>query len=364
MSSFRRKVSPSTSVARQSDSLHDSTIADSSTPSNQPSMGFKPSVYNSLGIVSSGHAQLDEILGGGMQCGTTMLLGTDIHSNFADTLMAYGLAEALSMRQHCLILTQDPVETRALIDSLAYNRTLGTDAPGSKSHFGCSYDLSRRLQPNIISWQGLSYYTYERPTSAHSLTQPSLADVTAAYVNAVVNFVRSLQGSVGRIFLHGLHHVLSTGGQDMTAAALRRSAEKLILSLRAAVRSTRITLTISALPEALPGSSGVAITLASNSTDGGISATSPLTPYIALVDTALTVDTFAGRNSLVPYEFKDFCGFLVVERIQHFGTLVGHRPIALRYGLKRDRRKLHVDRLHLPPEESRAQGPAGTDSRL
>jgi hypothetical protein len=76
------------------------------------------------------------------------------------------------------------------------------------------------------------------------------------------------------------------------------------------------------------------------------------------------VDTFAGRSSLVPYEFREFCGFLVVERVQHLGTLVGHRPSALRYGLKRDRRKLHIEFLHLPPEESRAQGSAGTDVRL
>lgn len=54
----------------------------------------------------------------------------------------------------------------------------------------------------------------------------------------------------------------------------------------------------------------------------------------------------------------------MVERSHHLGTLVGHRPVALRYGLKRDRRKLHVERLHLPPEESRAQGSAGTDARL
>ena len=68
-------------------------------------------------------------------------------------------------------------------------------------------------------------------------------------------------------------------------------------------------------------------------------------------------------NSPLP-PISQFCGFLVVERCHHLGTLVGHRPVALRYGLKRDRRKLHVERLHLPPEESRAQGSAGTDARL
>ena len=31
-----------------------------------------------------------------------------------------------------------------------------------------------------------------------------------------------------------------------------------------------------------------------------------------------------------------------------------HRPSACRFGLKRDRRKLHIEPLHLPPEDSRA----------
>jgi hypothetical protein len=34
--------------------------------------------------------------------------------------------------------------------------------------------------------------------------------------------------------------------------------------------------------------------------------------------------------------------------------MIPARPSAAKYGLKRDRRKLHVELLHLPPEDSRA----------
>ena len=87
-------------------------------------------------------------------------------------------------------------------------------------------------------------------------------------------------------------------------------------------------------------------------------------PLFILAGSAVTVDSFAGKHALVLYEFQEFCGFLVVDRVQHLGTLCAHRPRAFRFGLKRDRRKLHIEPLHLPPEESRAQGSAGTDARL
>jgi len=333
-------------------------------------VGLKPSVYNSFGLVSSGHSQLDELLGGGLQLGTAMLIGSDLHSNYGDSLLSYGLAEALSMRQPCLLLTPDLRAQQELLASLPFNRTLGSVAAGSKSHFCCSYDLSRQLQPEILRWDGLVCAGEDLARRASGASDPAdaLAAVLDAYVGTVVAFVRTHSGSgaaaAGRVFLYNLHDILYAHGHGLSAAAVRCAMQKFVVRLRVAVRSSRVALVISALPEALPGGAGVATSLSSNSTDGGSTTMGPLQPLIALVDTAFTIDTFAGRSALVPYEFREFSGFLVMERVHHLGTLVGHRPIALRFGLKRDRRKLHVERLHLPPEESRAQGSAGTDARL
>jgi len=369
MSSFRRKTAP---VAPAASAPASQDTADADTPPlaaeivKPTALGLKPSVYNSLGLVSSGHTQLDELLGGGLQLGTAILIGSDLHSNYADTLLSYGLAEALSMRQPCLLLTADLRAQQELLASLPFNRTIGTAPPGSKSHFCCSYDLSRQLQPDILHWDGL-VCAGEDLTKAAGMpcTAPEpLAVALEAYAAAVASFVRAQRGAVGRVFLYNLHDILYAHGHGHSAAALRCAMEKLIVRLRVIIRSSRMVLVISAVPEALPGSAGVATSLSSNSTDGGSSTASPMQPLVALVDTAFAIDTFAGRSSIVPYEFKEFCGFVVIERVQHLGTLVGHRPIALRFGLKRDRRKLHVERLHLPPEESRAQGAAGTDARL
>lgn len=78
-----------------------------------------------------------------------------------------------------------------------------------------------------------------------------------------------------------------------------------------------------------------------------------------VADTVLSVESFAGRAHSVPYEFKVFQGFLVVQKIQQYGSMAPFRPPGTRFGLKRDRRKLHIEPLHLPPEESRAFSTTG-----
>ena len=313
MSSFRRKnapAAPAASVAATQDAMGAGAPLLAAALVKPPSMGLKPSVYNSLGLVSSGHTQLDELLGGGLQLGTAILVGSDVPSNFADTLLSYGLAEALSMRQPCLLLTQELRAQQELLAALPYNRTLGQDTPGTKSHFCCSYDLSRQLQPAVLQWDGLTCVVEGLVEQAASVAAPTapggaLEAALAGYAAAVATFVAGLGPSVGRVYLHNLHEILYANGHGLSAAAVRSIMQKFVLRLRVMIRSVRVVLVISALPEALPGSTGVASSLSSNSTDGGSTTLSPIQPLVALVDTAFTIDTFAGRSAVVPYEFKE-----------------------------------------------------------
>lgn len=73
-----------------------------------------------------------------------------------------------------------------------------------------------------------------------------------------------------------------------------------------------------------------------------------------VADTVLAVQTFAGRAHSVPYEFAEFCGFLTIHKVQEVGVFASFRPPGSKFGLRRDRRKLHIEPLHLPPEQSRA----------
>jgi hypothetical protein len=76
-----------------------------------------------------------------------------------------------------------------------------------------------------------------------------------------------------------------------------------------------------------------------------------------VIDTVLSVESFAGKGHVVPYEFKEYLGFFTVKKLQQYGVLAPYQPPkGTRFGIKRDRRKLHIEPLHLPPEESRAFG--------
>jgi hypothetical protein len=77
-------------------------------------------------------------------------------------------------------------------------------------------------------------------------------------------------------------------------------------------------------------------------------------------DSVLSVDSFAGKAHVVPYEFKEFLGFFTVHKLSQCGQLAPYQPLkGTKFGIKRDRRKLHIEPLHLPPEESRAFGSSG-----
>lgn len=48
------------------------------------------------------------------------------------------------------------------------------------------------------------------------------------------------------------------------------------------------------------------------------------------------------------------CVNFYLSSVLQIAAMAPHRPSACRFGLKRDRRKLHIEPLHLPPEDSRA----------
>jgi PAXNEB protein len=101
-------------------------------------------------------------------------------------------------------------------------------------------------------------------------------------------------------------------------------------------------------------------------------------------DVVLEVEGFASRQEYPPpAEFRDFHGLLKIRRMNTVTSATGHgttapsnlssvsarsgaghfaditdkkRPVAYTYGLKRDRRKLNIQLLHIPPEDFSAKG--------
>lgn len=81
-------------------------------------------------------------------------------------------------------------------------------------------------------------------------------------------------------------------------------------------------------------------------------------------DVVLSTEGFASRQEYPPPpEFRHLQGLLKISKLStvaaatangggHFGDLtISKRPAAFIYGFKRDRRKLHIQLLHIPPED-------------
>ena len=84
-------------------------------------------------------------------------------------------------------------------------------------------------------------------------------------------------------------------------------------------------------------------------------------------DTIFAVDSFSSFHTPPPPEFSLLQGILTVRKCASFTTshytdtiCFKNRPLAERYGLKRDGRKIYVQLLHLPPEEY-SKGGSSTD---
>ncbi len=401
MSSFRRKGGSSQTSAKASGS--------------ERVNGLKPSVHNSLGLVSTGNKELDELLGGGMNLGTVVLLNSDFHSNHAHTLVSYMMAESLSMSHSSLLLCSDKQSGEKILSMLPHNRTLhslvskrderedsiseaaeGAGNAEKKEHlkvawqyakyidaneqakkpkstlaitsqYCCSYDLGKSFQREIFERATPQVYYCPQTCDSDCLksNNSGLGGALDAYLTAVRTFIQeteeSAPGAVVKIFLCEFHSILALHGEGeregfRTSTCTKRTVVDFLLRLRLLIRSKRVTVIMDAVPSALPDCL-VPPTLLTHHQ-------AKFNTLAKFAHTFITIDTFAGRQDQIPSEFARFCGFLEVGSVQHLGTLVAHKANGQRFGLMRDRRKLHIEPLHLPPEESRAQGSSGTDARL
>ena len=69
-----------------------------------PISGTKPSPFNSLPLLSTGLAALDDLLGGGLPLSTSLLIESDISTSYADLLLKFWCAQAIECKQELIIV--------------------------------------------------------------------------------------------------------------------------------------------------------------------------------------------------------------------------------------------------------------------
>lgn len=145
-SSFKKTFRASRpAVAGQGAAPPSSSSASGASGSQGPSARGVKAWLGGQRLVSSGHRQLDEIVGGGLVLGSALLVEGDLHSDFADTLLAYSIAEALGNDQEVVLIARSMREAEAFVKLLPYNLTLADELEETEA--------SSSQEPLQIAWQ-------------------------------------------------------------------------------------------------------------------------------------------------------------------------------------------------------------------
>ena len=75
-------------------------------------------------MVSCGHKQLDDLIGGGIPLGSLLFIEADTYSNHGESIMLYNLAESVSCKHNTLLITPEFEDLDKILSVLPYNQTL------------------------------------------------------------------------------------------------------------------------------------------------------------------------------------------------------------------------------------------------
>jgi len=114
MSSFRRTSSKNQEIA--SSNTQATTIS--------RLIGVK-SWINGLKIVSTGHQELNDILGGGLVLGTSFFIQNEHHSSYSSDIFSYILVDSISHSHPSLMILSSKEKIKQYFTVLPYNINMG-----------------------------------------------------------------------------------------------------------------------------------------------------------------------------------------------------------------------------------------------
>lgn len=326
--------------------------------------GAKP-FLNGQTLVSTGLSQLDALLGGGLLLGTLMLL--DVPRNDApaaaasqalvDDLHRYFLGEALVSGQCALLVAEDAAEfvryqlplelslaqkqvkqqqqsqgddAAQLTIAWQYGKYLAADSASASasSRFCHSFDLSKPMHQAMLEANPpmtLDLLHYLRGQEGVQVYTRLLADIEAEVAR------RKALPQVMRISIRSLGSPLIASAMDLNHM---RALISFLRRLAALAASQPVVCMLSGPLFCLPAEL--------------------VTELRHICDYVVETKSFMGEKALLPPELSEFDGMLELCKLARVHSLACHSVDAVKYGLKRERRKLKIEKFHLPPEGSRA----------
>ena len=379
--------------------------------------GTKPWL-NGVRLVSTGLAQLDQFLGGGLPLGSLVLIEEDQNAVHAQTLMQYFVSQGIACGHRVCIAggdglqgfqefvntlpanvstsgrsssqtensqqkmesTQDP--SSELKIAWQYKKYMGSDADNPALHampqvgegtqkqrkqekmkYCCAFDLHRRLPRE--EWEASDSRTFNVSKVMLEGEYSSVRETQGTYSSAcrfLADQVRLSTNEEANNPKAGRLCVLGAGGPQWgglsggTDSGGDKQFVRFLHSLKRIVSSkppqSHHSLAIVTIPSnTLPTH---VLSRARCIADGVIQITAfaergpeaARSKSLGNSDSSLLLRTHKQTSA---EEFADYTGMLTIKKIPCINSLVSARPDTLTYLFKRDRRKMKIERFHLPP---------------
>ncbi|KAL3667551.1 hypothetical protein V7S43_007105 [Phytophthora oleae] len=345
------------------------------TPTSSLRSGTKP-FLNGQTLVSSGLSELDTALGGGLMLGTLNMVETqsDVTSSSLDVgagasdsmaidLLRYFVAEGVAGGQRVAVAAPDATEfvkhQLPLELSLAQRQVKQQLADNDKE------------APLTIAWQ---YGKYEQKQQqkdrfCHSfdLSKTMHGEMLTTNEPIAINLLNWAENTVGEVYerLYLAVEEVVTQQKENGDQVLRLGLVGLgspLLGPADASHMTALFKFVRRLRSVLVQSKGTVCLVVLGSEVVRAFPDPFLNELRHVSDAVLALNSFAGTRDLLPEELQEFQGSLTLRKLPRVHALACHAPSNTRFGVKRGRRKLKIEKFHLPPEGSRSSNSSSKSS--
>ena len=329
--------------------------------------GAKPSLYNNQLLVSTGIPSLDHLLGGGLAVGTVLLVEEDKYGSYARLMLKYFCAEAV-MTGHSLLLSSCDTDPNTLLSDLPApivdDPVDQSEAPGSGDDqmkiawryrhlprfqssptaikFGHYYDLTKTMPEDLVQTINMSkisgrqlgerFEGFPQNRAKYSDLLQKIEDQISSGKFSTTDTPD--KRNILRIGIHSLGSPLwgENGGQTSNDAH-DPSLPRFLLGLRAILR-TSFAVCVVTVPTHLFYEKGFEKRVEN------------------MCDTVVHVDSFVGSDREKNPAYKEYHGLFNIKKLPTLNSIVCHMPESFDLAFKLRRKKLTIEKLHLPPELS------------
>jgi hypothetical protein len=330
--------------------------------------GTKP-FLNGQTLVSSGLGELDTALGGGLLLGTLNVVESAVAQSDGGLDLGAASCESLAVDLLRYFIAEGVADGKQRVAVVAPDAMKFIDRQLPLELSLAQRQVKQQLtQPDdaklTIAWQ---YGKYEqrsgqhKPRFCHSfdLSRPMHREMLEANEPVAIDPLSWTETSVVEVYerlLLALEQVIVQQKEDGDGQVLRIA----VLGLGSPLLGPADTKHMTALFRffsrlRLLVSQAKAVCLAVLGSDVLAAFPAAFTNELRHVgDSVLTLSSFAGTRDLLPEELQEFQGSLTLTKLPRVHALACHAPSNTRFGVKRERRKLKIDKFHLPPEGSRS----------